>query len=570
MRGPRRPAGVVLALALALSVVGAQATQGIGYGIDARGIAELERRTESARHVPRAVADSAWLDVARFALDHAASRSGHGGTDDPHVVNALREACSHLTAADLAAAAAGRRHPIVSEAFLRALAREQSGGFVPWTSEAGAEARDALRSFGPPIGKAFLDALRKYNAPAFGAGGAERSVFAVAMLSSDGGDSSGVGAAVRAGVLAGIRHSGAPGIDRIQVTPAFAFDDNDAYTSWQLRQFVDGGAGVVVVTGGSSAWTQAAAVARELGIVAVDARSRAAVDPHQSYQWPPHIDRADHAAPKLFEYGWMGHYTSFGLQGFNGDGNRPTPQNRQVKPYILRPPEFERARRLVDVVRSRPTIKKVAIAMSTSGAGYGLAACVAKACQDLHIPFERLDYEPGRRDYAAEVARFVATGADALLLSGPGEDSAEWLTALARLRTRPLILGDRELDPSGFHPGAQAALDGAVLVDDEWLDDAASDRAALQAAADSVGFAGSGDFARGYSLGRLLALELGSGAYTPSRLLTELDSASLPDMYGGDWNYIGSRWQILAGHEITRHVPLWTVRRGALVPLELR
>jgi len=208
--------------------------------------------------------------------------------------------------------------------------------------------------------------------------------------------------------------------------------------------------------------------------------------------------------------------------------------------------------------------------MSTSGAGYGLAACVAKACLDLHIAFERLDYEPGRRDYAAEVARFVATGADALLLSGPGEDSAEWLTALARLRTRPLILGDRELDPSGFHPGAQAALDGAVLVDDEWLDDAASDRAALQAAADSVGFAGSGDFARGYSLGRLLALELGSGAYTPSRLLAELDSASLPDMYGGDWNYIGSRWQILAGHEITRHVPLWTVRRGALVPLELR
>ena len=564
----------VLALGLGVAVWAAPSPASrIGYGIDARGIAELSQKCELARRLPKAAADSAWLDIARFALMRATSRSTPGAQDDPNVSKALRAACSHLGAADLAAAAAFMRHPMVSEAFLAALVREQPGGYVPWSCDAASEARDAFDFHGPSRGKVFLEALRKYGTPAFGAGGAEQSVFAVDVFDPHIRDSSSVGFAVRAGLVQGIRDAGGRAAERILVSGSPSFDDNDIQTSFRVHTSMHDGAGVMIVAGGSSAWAQAAASARERGMIAVDARPRSRIDPHTGNEWPPHDDLADGTPPPFFQLGWSLSYKADppGSRRWVSDRLPVDATNRPVKPFLLRPPDFERARCLVDVIRSRPAIRKVAIAVSESGAGYGLAACLAKACQDYGIAIERLDYAAGRRDYAPEVARFATSSADALVLAGPGEESAEWLVALGRRKLHPLVLGDRELDPAGFHPAAQAALDGAVLVDDEWIDDAGSDRATQRAAADSLGFEGSADFARGYAFGRLLALELMHGAYTPSRLLVELDSASLPDMYGAsDWHYLGARWAVPGGAVIQRHIPLLTVRKGALEALDLR
>jgi ABC-type branched-subunit amino acid transport system substrate-binding protein len=230
----------------------------------------------------------------------------------------------------------------------------------------------------------------------------------------------------------------------------------------------------------------------------------------------------------------------------------------------LRPPDFERARRLALALRGNQAVHKVAIAIPESGFGLGFASCFEHACRALRLPVVQLDYASGVRNYAVEAARFDSSGAEAILLAGPGAESAEWLLALAKHGRRPLVLGDLELDPSGFHEHARAALEGAIVVGEDWSGWPTSARA-LRAAADSAGFAGSEDFARAFALGQVLGMEVAAGAFTPTSLLGALQRDSLPHIYGAsDWNWLGAR--LPGPSAVMREVPLWIVRKGRLEP----
>jgi hypothetical protein len=146
-----------------------------------------------------------------------------------------------------------------------------------------------------------------------------------------------------------------------------------------------------------------------------------------------------------------------------------------------------------------------------------------------------------------------------LLLAGPGEESSEWITALARAARRPLILGSAELHPDGFHADVRKHLDGVIFAGDDWSN---ADVAAPGAAA--TGHEADPAHQRGRRAGRLIANAVKRGGFTPASLTLALREASIPVPDTDPWG----PWTIarLDGeHELT--VPLFVVKDGQAVAL---
>jgi hypothetical protein len=125
----------------------------------------------------------------------------------------------------------------------------------------------------------------------------------------------------------------------------------------------------------------------------------------------------------------------------HGDGESiPLPEEADFEPLQLRPTSYERGRRLAMVVASRPEITKVAIAMPEHDSDTALGRGFGDAMRAIGRETVRLDYAPGRRNYAPEAEQFIGSAAQAILFTGAGEESGEWLSALAKRKVRPVFI----------------------------------------------------------------------------------------------------------------------------------
>jgi len=226
----------------------------------------------------------------------------------------------------------------------------------------------------------------------------------------------------------------------------------------------------------------------------------------------------------------------------------------------LRPPGIERGRRLAEFIRSRPDIKKVAIAVPATGGDRTLAVGFGAAFQTIGRELVVLEYEGGRRDYAAEARRFVDSGAGAILFTGPGEESGEWLLALDRLRSRPLVLGtEDELHPQGFHPPLRSKVEGAVLVGSDWEE--RSGPLAEVRTGEELTTPGP-DYRRGYRAGWMYARAVLDGNFTPSSLARAFARRSFTfDPSGAIVTPIVAM-PPAGGKPVEIAVPMWIVRDG--------
>ena len=184
---------------------------------------------------------------------------------------------------------------------------------------------------------------------------------------------------------------------------------------------------------------------------------------------------------------------------------RTAPPWQYEASFVVRPPAIERGRRLAEVVAARPEIGVVAIALPGTGGDLELARGFVGAMRALGRTVHVLTYAPGRRDFTPEAKCFIATGAKAILLAGPSEESSEWLAALAKLRARPLVFGSSELTPDGLHPQDRARLAGAIFVGEEWTDRDSTFARRLAGAIDASPGVDGDDVARGFRLGFVLA-----------------------------------------------------------------
>jgi hypothetical protein len=517
---------------------------------------DVARRSRGPESVTR------WFEVGRYCVERSRWDGDPRDSGQLTLHETLREASTHLGAQDLAALAGICPDPVLSEAMIRALEREKSPSS---RAEAAAEARDALARFGYSRARFAVDAMAKDGEPALGAGPACRSVFHIAVIAPFDPDSSGREAAIRNGLLAGLRAGAGDLANRFVLWPAGAFEDAEMATDIRLRETSEP-AGVLIVAGGRFAWSMTTALARERGVLAVDARPRSSLDGPSAndgpiYQFGSRWSRV----PRFQDVGWMGRYSNtLAIEVRPSGEGRQRPA--QTRPLTLRPPDFERARRLALALRGRPEIRRVAVAVSESGDGFGFASCIEQACRALDLPVDQLDYTSGIRNYAAEADRFAATQAGALVLTGSDPESAEWLRAIAKRKLKPLVLGTLGIDPAGFHEHERAMVEGAILVGDEWSDWSGIP-GSVGAAADSAGLAGSADFGRAFAFGQWLGLAVHGGNWTPTRLARAAESASLPHIYGAsDWNWLGSSFAGAGSTPARREVPLWVVRGGRLEP----
>jgi hypothetical protein len=530
-------------------------------GIAAPGLAELRRLRGVAESAPAGEREARWYDVARFALERAASAFPATGPDAPEVASALREACSRLPAATLAAVAVRGRHPTVSEAFCRALRRERGPNGVTGAAEAAAEARDAIATFGGgKPARPFLDLLRDDVEAAPGAGGTQRSVYSILVLGSER-DSASSEFRLARGLEAGVQAAAGAWTPRFQVVATGGDVDAAGAALNTIRTIRDWPAGVIVSVGNAAGWTAVSTLGMAEGQVAIDARGPGEVGFEDAWPFGEVVsDREREARNRML---------MFGLTSDLAYARRVTDDRsgeRFFRPFLVRPTPTERARRLAEMIARRPEIRRVAVALPGSGGDMILASSFLGAMRGLGREAELLIYEPGRRDYAPEAARFVATGAQAILLAGPGEESAEWLGALMARKAKPLVLGTTELDPAGFHAGQRGRLEGAILAGEDWDDRNPGlverlGRTAGDAADDPA-------FRRGYRLGWVLARAVVEGAYTPSSLRLALEQRSLPRTMATFTSVLVGIDQTGATVPTELVLPLFTIKNGVRVPLD--
>lgn len=531
MRG-QRLATIGLLLALAAGAAGARPlpadfpASGMFRRLDGADRDHLRQLEESARRAPAGEAEARWWQAATFALDHATSLD-LPDDDDPAVTRVLREAGKRLPARTLAAIAARAPHPEVSAAFLRALPRTPGWTRAEADAEAAAEARDGLARFGAARGRGLLAALRPEATLTPWAGGAQRSVYAIAVVGVTGADSGAAGFAVLAGVRAGVAAAAGAWQERFEVRAAGATDE--AYPA-AFDAVVDartGHPGTVILADGVHAatawWTKGIAD----GVVVIDARP---VD-HEGIErrlGPPfrelHVTATGEVDTVWLRPGPLEPDLSY-RGSFALDGAAALLAQRS---FLARPHAQERGRRLAQAFLARPGAGTVAIAIPDHGGDTGLADAFEGVLRLAGRGCVRLEYAAGRRDFAPEVRGFVASGASHLLLAGPAEESAEWIAALARAKLTPSLLGSAELDPAGFHAGTRARLEGARFVGEDWEDRDAPRLARMAAAAESMGVAEGSDFRRGYRVGFSVARAVVEGAFTPRTLSLALRLHCLP------------------------------------------
>jgi hypothetical protein len=506
--------GLTAGVALALSFAPRVQAIVVGRGLRAVELDSLRGLLDRSGRVSDASRYSACYRVASFALELATS-----GGDAKSVAEArkiLEESTKRLPPATLAAVAAAGPHPILSLAFARAMAASRTKAAVGGELEAAAEARDALARYGPKDAAGLIEFVRKGEGPAFGAGGAAQSVYRIALLAPDIEDSSGASFALGVGLRAGIAAEAGPWSGRF-VVAGMSFEDSDVGTRQAVHQELEQGAGILVVGGGDAVLTAAAAAGIERRIVVLDARSEDSVGEEPAR--PPWFDLRQPMVGVRFN-----ERLAF-LRPQSTEDDRSSTW-RPMLPFVSRPSPCDQARSLAQVLVPRPELQKVAIAVPESGGSFGLATCFASAMRAIGREFVELRYEPGRRDFSPEVRRFRESGAQALLLAGPAEESEEWLLALRKAKLAPVVLSHRGIAPEGLHEQAKSAAEGAYFVGNEWTPAKDDDERAVTEAAQRISSEDSPDFRRGYRLGRTLARTIVDGAFTPSRLYLSLESRS--------------------------------------------
>jgi hypothetical protein len=563
----RAAAPLAVALLLASSVLDATASIQILRGLDPAARVELRALRTAAKNAPRAESDAAWFRVAVLALGHATSIDSPGAPDDPEVTKALSEACDHLPALALAAVAAHGSHPIVSERFCAAVLRTPPGAGragrtdLSGPAEAAAEARDALVRFGGKGGREFVDIVRKGDAPAPGAGAAQRSVFAIRIVLSPHEDAA---SGLSPGVQAGVRAAAGAWADRFDVRPSW-IAPGDEETAFGLDG-LDGPVRPGVILVGAEGPAHVAALTHGLaqGALVVDARR-----PRSDFVQPGwsavRSDTADAPADDRLSGGLPQFGSALEYPRSISFARSPARPWQDEASFALRPPGIERGRRLAQVLRERPGMDTVAIALPESGGDLELARGFAGALRALGRTVHTVSYAPGRRDFTPEAKRFVATGAKVILLAGPGDESSEWLAALTRLRARPLVLGSSELDPEGFRPQDRSRFEGAIFVGDDWedRDSTFAHRVALAVAeAEHVDAA---DVRRGFRLGFLLARAVVEGGWTPSALARELSLRSIARISSRSTHALVRFDEGTAADQWSVELPLYEIRQGTAV-----
>jgi hypothetical protein len=377
------------------------------------------------------------------------------------------------------------------------------------------------------------------------------------MIFGEGGpfDSTSLGSRVRLGMRAAIDAAAGPLAARFRVLRS-PVPSSEMFSTVVVEELTGryGGSGVVVATGSSSEFRIAAALSRAYGLVLADARSPLEVE---------HALESDdlaYAGTPLFGLDAGLEYRQL---RWDGEFISP-PEDASFEPLQLRPTSYERGRRLAMVVASRPEITKVVIALPEHGADKALGRGFGDAMQVLGRETMLLDYAPGRRAYSAEAEQFVASGAQAILFTGAGEESGEWLAALAKRKVRPVVLGAWELAPEGFHPAQRELLEGAILAGDDWEDRNPDLIARLQAIGEP---ALDPDFRRGYRFGWTVARAVAEGAFTPTSLKRVLETRTLPQMAGHLGRVVVGVQKGGVGVPTEVVVPLSTVKNGEAVPL---
>ncbi len=549
-------AGIVIWAGCVTAPGGTAATISIVPHFEAKERQELSRLLELAKRAPAPEREQRWFDVASFAVQHARSTSGAPGVDAPEIVAALKEACPRLPAASLAAVAARTPHPIVSEAYCRTLMRGKGPTGIPAAAEAAAEARDALVRFGPLRSASSVEFVKRVEHAASGAGGAQRSVYRILVIGEGGPlDSTSLGSRVRLGMQSAIDAAAGPLASRFRLAERPA-SSSEMFSSVEMEGLLGRftSAGVVVVTGSSSQVQIAASLSRVRGFVLADGRSPVEVERTIESEYLQYAGMSFFSLGNRLEY-----------RHVRGDNEFiPPAEDAAFEALQLRPTSYERGRRLAMFVASRPEITKVAIASPEHGADAALGRGFSDALRALGRERIQLDYAPGRRPYTAEAERFVASGAQAILFAGAGEESGEWLSALAKRNVHPVVLGTLELAPEGFHASQRAALEGAILAGEDWEDRNPDLVARLMALGEP---AMDPDFRRGYRFGWTVARAIVEGAYTPTSLKRVLETRALPQDAGHLGRVLVGIQQGDANMPVEVVVPLHTVKNGVAVAL---
>jgi hypothetical protein len=171
---------------------------------------------------------------------------------------------------------------------------------------------------------------------------------------------------------------------------------------------------------------------------------------------------------------------------------------------VPRPGPNALAARLLDSAK-RQGAKKIVLVQPDEGGNVELAHALVRANGQL----ETVTYTAGRREHREDARRVLATGADAVVLLGAAEESADWLPTLRSAGSQLLVLGTDELDPEGFHEQARRALEGAIYVRTFWTP---SDTTSWTDASSSA-------FIAGWAIGRAIA----AGADSPRTLAVALE-----------------------------------------------
>jgi hypothetical protein len=570
--GSARGLGVAITLVVAILASNSFSSSGSGRirGFGPQDAGLLRQHRDVARAAKGAGGEAAWYAYARFALEHAHSVDAPGSPDAPEIAEALRDACRHLPPGSLAALAALGAHPTVSAAYCDAIARHGGPKGVPGPSEIAAEARDALVAFGGTRGKSLLDLVKRGDAPAAGAGGAQRSVYSVRIVGPRVAYAAGETWPIREGIRLGVAAAAGAWADRFQVYPDLWPDEEVGSSFMAARTARAGGTGVIVVTDGSAPMIAATTAGLTSGVVVVDARSHGPTNqtPGDSSLTAPEAE----LYPPLFGRFLLLPFSDrlAYLQAPSVAGASVPALVLQGRPFVLRPTAVERGRRLAQALSGRDEVRVVAVALPEAGGDFDMAAGFVAAMRATKREVKVLTYAPGRRDYQPEARRFAATGAQAILFAGPSEESAEWLTALTRLRQSPLVLGTSELDPAGHHASVRSRLESAIYVGDDWSDRDVDLVGRMTFAGDSLGIAEDPEFRRGFRFGWMMARAVIEGAWTPASLRIALEQRSLPSFLGqSSLSPVTSR-AMATTIPTDVVVPLFIVRKGVVEPFEPR
>ena len=144
-------AALATLVVLFTGVAPVQASVVLRRGLDSTARAQLASLRAAADRAGKAEAETAWLRLAVFALEHSPVIVDPRANEDPDVTKALREACESLPACSLAAVAAHGTHPMVSERFCAAVLRFLARHREARSTRLAGERRGRRRGAGRPV-----------------------------------------------------------------------------------------------------------------------------------------------------------------------------------------------------------------------------------------------------------------------------------------------------------------------------------------------------------------------------------------------------------------------------------